>query len=140
MSLFFAASSEGSSFLPQIWGLELGLRASAEPSEEIAGLTTEQEDQALTRLLEYRLIAGERGETSAFAHWSGLRVTGRGMQVLGVWPDLDQLASAVCLKLLLKSSRPRRPRTRIRAPFADWSASSARSARVSPSARSTARP
>lgn len=102
---------EGSSFLPQAWGLELGLRGSAEPSEEIEGLTTEQEDQALTRLLEYGLIDGERGETTAFAHWLGLRVTGRGMQVLGEWPDLDQLAGAVGLKLLLNELAVHAPDT-----------------------------
>ena len=81
--------------------LELGLRTATERCEEVPGLTTEQVDQALIRLLEHGLIEGERGETSALANWANLRVTGSGLQVLGEWPDLDQLAGAVGLKLLL---------------------------------------
>ena len=87
--------------MPETWQLKLGLRRSVEPPDEVPGLNSEQMDQALTRLLEHGLIDGRRGETIGYASWSGLRVTARGMQVLEEWPDLDQLTSAVGLKMLL---------------------------------------
>lgn len=87
--------------MPQPWHLQLGLRRSAEPSEEVPGLDSEQMDQALVRLYEHGLIDGRRQETIGYASWSGLRVTARGMQVLGEWPDLDQLTSAVGIKMLI---------------------------------------
>lgn len=93
--------AEVPSFLPETWHLRLGLRDSVEPSEEVPELNTEQVDQALTRLQEHGLIAGKRQETIGYASWSGLRVTARGLQVLGEWPDLDQLTSAVGIKMLL---------------------------------------
>jgi hypothetical protein len=77
------------------------LRDSVEPPDEVAGLDSEHLDQALVRLLEHGLVDGKRQETIGFASWTGLRVTARGMQVLGEWPDLDQLASAVGVKMLL---------------------------------------
>jgi hypothetical protein len=92
---------QGSSFLPETWNLKLGLRRSVEPPDEVPGLSSEQMDQALTRLLEHGLIDGRRQETIGYAFWSGLRMTARGMQVLGEWPDLDQLTSAVGMKMLL---------------------------------------
>ena len=64
-------------------------------------MDSEHLDQALVRLLEHGLVDGKRQETIGFASWTGLRVTARGMQVLGEWPDLDQLASAVGVKMLL---------------------------------------
>lgn len=93
--------AQAPSFLPQTWRLELGLRDSVEPPDEVPGLNSEQMDQALTRLLEHGLIAGRRQETIGYAYWSGLRVTARALQVLGEWPDLDQLTSAVGVKMLL---------------------------------------
>lgn len=92
---------KGSSFLPEVWILELGLRNGVEPSQEIDGLSTEQEHEALVRLQGHGLIEGRCQEAIGFSTWSRLRVTARGLQVLGEWPDLDQLASAVGLKLLL---------------------------------------
>jgi hypothetical protein len=92
---------QGSSFLPETWHLQLGLRDSVEPSDEAPGLNSEQMDQALTRLLGHGLIAGRRQETIGYASWSGLRITARALQVLGEWPDLDQLTSAVGMKMLL---------------------------------------
>lgn len=89
------------SFLPETWYLQLGLRDSVEPPDEVPGLNSEQMDQALTRLQEHGLIAGKRQETIGYASWSGLRVTARALQVLGEWPDLDQLTSAVGMKMLL---------------------------------------
>lgn len=93
---------QGSSFLPETWNLKLGLRDSVEPPDEVSGLNSEQMDQALTRLFEHGLLDGRRQETIGYAFWSGLRMTARGMQILGEWPDLDQLTSAVGLKMLLK--------------------------------------
>jgi DNA-binding PadR family transcriptional regulator len=92
---------QGPSFLPEPWSLELGLRRSVEPSEAVPGLDSAQMDQALTRLREHGLIDGQRNETIGYAFWSGLRITARGMQVLGEWPDLDHLTSAVGIKMLL---------------------------------------
>jgi hypothetical protein len=89
------------SFLPEIWNLQLGLRRSVEPPDEVAGLDSEQMDLALTRLFDHGLIDGRRQETIGYAYWSALRLTARGMQVLGEWPDLDQLASAMGTKALL---------------------------------------
>jgi len=92
---------QGSSFLPETWNLQLGLRQSVELAAEVPGLDSEQMDRALTRLHEHGLIDGRRQETTGYASWSGLRITARGMQVLGEWPDLDQLTSAVGMKMLL---------------------------------------
>jgi hypothetical protein len=92
---------QGSSFLPETWIFRLGLRQSVEPAAEVPSLDSEQMDRALTRLYEHGLIDGRRQEAIGFASWSGLRVTARGMQVLGEWPDLDQLTSAVGMKMLL---------------------------------------
>lgn len=91
---------QGSSFLPETWNLKLGLRDSVEPPDEVSGLNSEQMDRTLTRLFEYGLLDGRRQETIGYAFWSGLRMTARGMQILGEWPDLDQLTSAVGLKML----------------------------------------
>jgi hypothetical protein len=88
---------QGSSFLPETWDLKLGLRDSVEPLDEVSGLNSEQMDQALTRLFEHGLLDGRRQETIGYAFWSGLRMTA---QVLREWPDLDQLTSAVGLKML----------------------------------------
>jgi hypothetical protein len=92
---------QGSSFLPETWILRLGLRQSVEPAAEVPSLDSEQMDRALTRLHGHGLIDGRRQEAIGFASWSGLRLTARGMQVLGEWPDLDQLTSAVGIKMLL---------------------------------------
>lgn len=93
--------AQPSSFIPETWILRLELRRYTKPSEEVPDLSTEQVDQALIRLQKHGLIDGERGEAIGFSSWSRLRVTALGMQLLGEWPDLDQLASAVSLKLLL---------------------------------------
>jgi hypothetical protein len=93
--------AQGSSFLPEPWNLKLGLRDSVEPPDEVPGLNSEQMDQALTRLLEHGLTNGRRQETIGYAFWSSPRLTARGMQVLGEWPDFDQLATAVGMKMLL---------------------------------------
>lgn len=92
---------QGPSFLPETWILRLGLREWVEPPEEVPGLDSEEMDRALVRLHEHGLIEGQRQEAIGFSSWSRLRITAGGMQVLGEWPDLDHLTSAVGMKMLL---------------------------------------
>jgi hypothetical protein len=93
--------SQPSSALPQPWQLKLGLRREVEPPDELPGVNSEDMDEALIRLDQHGLISGRRQETIGYAYWSGLRVTASGMQILGQWPDLDRLTTAVGLKLLI---------------------------------------
>jgi hypothetical protein len=67
----------------------------------VPGLDERQVDGALIRLNDDGLIDGKRQDYMALAVWSRLRVTGRGLQVLGEWPELDRLNSAEGLRLLL---------------------------------------
>jgi hypothetical protein len=84
------------------WRLELTLRPEPEPAEELEGaIDTRQFDDALIRLRDFGLVAGERREAIGYASWWQLRVTGQGLQVLGVWPDLERLTSAAGLSALL---------------------------------------
>jgi hypothetical protein len=80
----------------------LMLRPSPESQPAFGGeLDARQVDEALTRLQGFDLIVGERGATTHYAHWSRLRVTARGLILLGQWPDLDRVASAQGLTVLL---------------------------------------
>jgi hypothetical protein len=80
----------------------LMLRPTPEPQDAFAGeLDARQVDEAFTRLRGHDLIAGERGETTHFAYWSQLRIRARGLILLGEWPDLDRVASAHGLTVLL---------------------------------------
>jgi hypothetical protein len=80
----------------------LVLRPAPEPQPAFAGdLDARQVDEALTRLQGYDLIAGERGATTHHAYWSRLRVKAKGLILLGEWPDLDRVASAQGLTVLL---------------------------------------
>ena len=56
------------------------------PAAVLPELTDSQLDEALRRLRQHGLIAGERGETSHLAYWLHLRVTATGLRVLGEWP------------------------------------------------------
>lgn len=81
---------------------QLTLHAQPEPRPEFSGeLDSREVDETLTRLLSYDLIAGVRGETVSFAHWARLRLTDRGLIVLGQWPDLDRAASFEGLTVLI---------------------------------------
>ena len=91
----------GPTFIPQGWQFQFALRDYAEPAEEVEGLTSEQMDQALTRLFDHGLIDGRRTETIGYSIWTRLRVTALGLQLLGEWPELDRLANAEGLRLLL---------------------------------------
>jgi hypothetical protein len=93
-------AAERSSFIDG-WQLQLTIRPDPPPSEEVPELDERQVDGALIRLRDHGLVDGNRLETSAFAVWSRLRVTGVGQQVLGEWPELDRLNSAERLRLLL---------------------------------------
>jgi hypothetical protein len=81
--------------------LKLTIRPDPVPSVEVPGLDERLVDDALMRLQGHGLVDGKRDEFSAFAVWSRLRITGRGQQVLGEWPELDRLNSAEGLRLLL---------------------------------------
>ncbi len=80
----------------------LTLRPAPEPQLAFDGeLDRRQVDEALKRLHSYGLIVGERGATTHYAYWSQLRVTADGLILLGQWPDLDRVASAQGLTVLL---------------------------------------
>jgi hypothetical protein len=93
-------AGESSSFI-HAWQLQLTIRPDPPPSDEVAGLSERQVDEALTRLGDHGLIDGNRMETIGYSVWSRLRVTGLGQQVLGEWPELDRLNTAEGLRLLL---------------------------------------
>ena len=64
-------------------------------------LDARQVDEALARLSGHGLIAGDRGATTHYAYWSQVRLTAQGLILLGEWPDLDRVASAQGLVVLL---------------------------------------
>lgn len=88
------------SFIPDVWQWQLELRPEPTPNE-VGNLDSVQVDEALTRLYDHGLVDGRRTETISYARWSRLRLTGHGLLILGEWPDLDRLASAAGLRLLL---------------------------------------
>jgi hypothetical protein len=81
---------------------KLVFRPTPEPQAAFGGeLDSRQVDEALTRLRDHGLIAGDRSPTTHHVRWWGLRVTADGLIVLGQWPDLDRVASAQGLVVLL---------------------------------------
>ena len=64
-------------------------------------LDTRQVDEALTRLSGYGLVDGKREATMSDVTWTHLRLTARGLIVLGEWPDLDRVTGAHGLVVLL---------------------------------------
>jgi DNA-binding PadR family transcriptional regulator len=68
-----------------------------------------QLDEALRRLKQHGLIAGERGETIGFAFWMQLRVTADGLRVLGEWPPAEGGAINDALALVLRHLAPELP-------------------------------
>jgi hypothetical protein len=80
----------------------LTFRPSPEPLAAFdSELDARQVDEALTRLSGHGLMAGERTLTTHYTRWSQLRLTARGLVLLGEWPDLDRVASAQGLTVLL---------------------------------------
>lgn len=72
-----------------------------QPFPKIDWLDTRQVSDALYRLRSHGLVAGEDQDMGRAVLWWRLRATSRGLQVLGEWPDLDQLASAVSVRNVL---------------------------------------
>jgi hypothetical protein len=80
----------------------LVLRPSPEPQPAFEGeLDARQVDEALNRLEGHGLIDGVRGATTHYAYWSQLRLRAGGLVLLGEWPDLNRVASAQGLTVLL---------------------------------------
>jgi hypothetical protein len=71
-------------------------------SDEIAGVRSNEVHDALVRLCDHELIAGECSLRPGGADWYALRVTAGGLVVLGDWPDVDRVASVSSLQLLLQ--------------------------------------
>ena len=81
---------------------ELTLRPNPVARPELGGdLDSRQIDEGLQRLVDHRLIDGSRVETIGYAHWTRLRLRGKGLIVLGEWPDLDRVAGAAGMQTLL---------------------------------------
>jgi hypothetical protein len=71
------------------------------PFPAIEGLDTRQVSTALYRLASADLIAGRYDNLGNSADWWHLRVAPLGLKVLGEWPDLERIASAVGIRELL---------------------------------------
>lgn len=81
--------------------VELQIR---EPVEEVGSLDSRTVNESLRRLQSHYLIDGEEHQTTHHSTWSKLRLTALGLIVVGEWPDLDRVASAVSLRRLLLSA------------------------------------
>jgi hypothetical protein len=71
-------------------------------SPDLKGLDWKQIDASLRRLHGYGFIAGSpgpAGETGTI--WSKLRIRAQGLQQLDEWPDLDRIASALGMEMML---------------------------------------
>ncbi len=71
------------------------------PFDPIPGLDSRQVHESLARVVSFGLIDGDEGPAMQSTMWSKLRVTARGMIVLGEWPDLDRVAAAAAIHRLL---------------------------------------
>jgi hypothetical protein len=85
------------------------LRRGDSPAAVLPELTESQLDEALRRLEQHGLIAGERGETFGFAFWMQLRVTADGLRVLGEWPPAEGAAINDALAFVLRRLAPEFP-------------------------------
>lgn len=85
------------------------LHSGDSPAEVLPELMESQLDEALRRLKQHGLIAGERGETIGFAFWMQLRVTADGLRVLGEWPPAEGAAINDALALVLRHLAPELP-------------------------------
>jgi hypothetical protein len=64
-------------------------------------LDSRQVAESLRRLVGYGFVDGTREATFSDVTWTDLRVTARGLIVLGEWPDMDRVAGAHGLVFLL---------------------------------------
>ena len=71
--------------------------------DDIPGLDSRQINESLHRLLSYGLIDGHHhSEGMRHTTWVRLRLTGKGLRLLGEWPDLDLVASAAGMHNVLR--------------------------------------
>jgi hypothetical protein len=73
-----------------------------EPFPHVEGLDSRETNDGLYRLVSAGLIDGLDARSMASTTWSRLRVTARGLIVLGEWPDLDRVISAASPTTLLR--------------------------------------
>jgi hypothetical protein len=76
---------------------------SAEPFGAIPELSEAEVAQALKRLHQYGLVAGEESATFSFERWRELRPTADGLRVLGEWPPAEAAAVNVALARILRA-------------------------------------
>ena len=74
-----------------------------EPFDPIEGLDTREVDASLDRLVNHGLIDGRAAKAMQTTMWSSLRITARGLVVLGEWPDLERVATAASLHRILRA-------------------------------------
>lgn len=72
-----------------------------QPFEPVAGIDTLEAHDSLMRLCSHGLIDGDQSGTVGYRTWVKLRITARGLIVLGEWPDLDRVVTAAGLHGLL---------------------------------------
>jgi hypothetical protein len=69
----------------------------------VDGVDSRQSHESLLRLLSAELIGSDHSPTTHYESWFKLRLTARGWIVLGEWPDLDRVATAVSIQSLLRA-------------------------------------
>jgi hypothetical protein len=74
-----------------------------EPFVPIPGLTKPQVAEAITRLEEHGLVAGNSSATIGYALWFRLRPTANGLRVLGEWPPAEGATVNVALARILRA-------------------------------------
>jgi hypothetical protein len=74
-----------------------------EPFPHVDGIDSRQAHESLLRLLSAELIGSDHSPTTHYESWFKLCVTARGWIVLGEWPDLDRVATAVSIHSLLRA-------------------------------------
>jgi hypothetical protein len=82
---------------------QVNLELEPQPFAPVPGLTSQDAHESLLRLRSYGLIDGREAAAFGNSTWSSLRVTARGLIVLGEWPDLDRVATAASLHQLLRA-------------------------------------
>jgi hypothetical protein len=73
------------------------------PDDDLPGLSSLEVHESLERLESYGLVDGRTSSAMANTTWTNLRVTALGLIILGEWPDLDRVATAASVHLLLRA-------------------------------------